>query len=53
MLDKHLVNRDMMNHEHGKGYSPAKEMPDGKKKKIKVLLMCIKSMNPPWPFILI
>ena len=23
---------DMMNHEHGKGYSPAKEMPDGKKK---------------------
>ena len=32
MLDKHLVNRDMMNHEHGKGYSPAKEMPDGKKK---------------------
>ena len=29
--NKHLGNRDMMNHEHGKGYSPAKEIPDGKK----------------------
>ena len=50
---KHLGNMDMMNHEHGKGQSPAKEMPDGKKINQGASAMCIKLMNPPWPFILI
>ena len=49
---KHLENRDIMSHEHGKGYSHAKEMLDGKKS-IRVLVVCINLMNPPWPFILI